>query len=269
MSATRLNAPVLLLCLAAGLAATAPARAGRSCEPRPGDATKVVKALDLAYKARQALDASGAQVALIARAGQDLSKYHLTYSHIGLAWRDHPSGRWLVVHELNGCGSAESALYNEGLGNFFLDDVYEYKSVILVPHWDVQEALAVQLASKAPRRLHGAHYNMLAYPYSTKYQNSNQWVLETYAAANAPPGRINTRAEAQAWLKWANYQPITLQIPASTRLGARMFRANIAFDDQPFDRRMSNQIDTVTVDSIVRFIKQRDPDMKEIALAVD
>ncbi len=264
MRAARLIRPALLLCLA--LAAAAPARAGRSCEPQPGDANKVVKALDLALKARQALDASGAQVALIARAGQDLSKYNLTYSHMALAWRDHPAGRWLVVHELNGCGTAVSTLYNEGLGNFFLDDIFEYKSVIIVPHWEVQEALAGVLASTAPRRLHEAHYNMLAFPYSTKYQNSNQWVLETYAAAAAPPGRVNTRAEAQAWLKMAGYRPITLHIPPSTRLGARMFRANIAFDDQPFDRRMAGQIDTVTVDSMVRFIKQRDPEMREIAL---
>jgi hypothetical protein len=41
MSGARLNPAALPLCLAAGLAATAPARAGRSCEPRPGDATKV------------------------------------------------------------------------------------------------------------------------------------------------------------------------------------------------------------------------------------
>ncbi|WP_308925226.1 DUF2145 domain-containing protein [Janthinobacterium sp. J1-1] len=95
------------------------AHAGRSCEEKPTDANTLVKSMALAQKTWQALDASGAQVALVARAGQDLSKYQLRYSHMALAWRDHPQGRWLVVHELNECGTAQSSLYNEGLGNFF------------------------------------------------------------------------------------------------------------------------------------------------------
>lgn len=261
--------PLLILALTLALSIAAPAQAGRPCEPVQSDAGKVVRALDLALKTRLALDASGAQVALIARAGQDLSKYHLTYSHMGVAWRDHPDGRWLVVHELNECGTAASTLYNEGLGNFFLDNLFAYKTAIIVPGPALQANLARVLASNTPRRLHGANYNMLAFPYSTRYQNSNQWVLETYAAASAEPGRIETRAAAQAWLKAADYRPITLQIPAATRLGARMFRANIAFDDQPFERRMAGQIDTVTVDSMQRFILARDPGAREITLSVD
>ena len=265
MTTARLAA---LLCLCTGLAVLPPAQAGRSCEPLPGDAGAAVKSLDLAQRAKLALEASGAQVALIGRAGQDLSKYQLTYSHMALAWRDHPEGRWLVVHELNECGTASSTLYNEGLGNFFID-VHQYKTVILIPGAATQAALARVLASNTPRRLHADRYNMLAFPYSTKYQNSNQWVLETYAAASAPTGQIETRAEAQAWLKTADYRPITLNIPAATRLGGRMFRANIAFDDQPFDRRMAGQIDTVTVDSMLRFVKQRDPEAKEIMLSLE
>ena len=50
-----------------------------------------------------------------------------------------------------------------------------------------------------------------------------------------------------------------MQIRALTRLGARMFRANVAFDDHPFDRRMAGQIDTVTTDAIVNFVRGHDP----------
>ncbi|MES2740487.1 MAG: DUF2145 domain-containing protein [Pseudomonadota bacterium] len=260
-----------LLALALGLAALAPtaALAGRSCEEKPIDATVVIKAMNLAHQTRQALDESGAEVAMIARVGQDLSKYKLRYSHMALVWRDHPKGRWTVVHELNECGTAASALYNEGLGNFFMDDMYAYETQIVLPGPAIQAGLARLLASNTPRRLHGAHYNMLAYAYSSKYQNSNQWVLEAYAAASAPAGKVETRDEAQSWLKQANYQPITIKVPTMTRLGGRMFRANIAFDDHPFDRRMAGQIDTVTVDSMVRFIKQRDAETREIVLALD
>jgi hypothetical protein len=51
-----------------------------------------------------------------------------------------------------------------------------------------------------------------------------------------------------------------------TRLGARMTRANIAFDDQPFDRRMAGHIDTVTVESVVRFVHQVDRGAHDIDL---
>jgi hypothetical protein len=249
---------LLILLLASGLA-----HAGTPCEGKRLDAASFVKAMKLAERSRAALDKSGAQVALVARVGQDLSKYGLRYSHMGYAWRDHPQGRWLVVHELNQCGSAKSALFDEGLGNFFLDDMFAYESRIVVPGPATQARIAAMLASTAPLRLHDARYNMLAFPFSTSYQNSNQWLLETYAASISELP-IDGRTQAQAWLKLANYQPITLDIPAMTRLGARMFRANVAFDDQPFERRMAGRIDTVTVDSVVRFVHQRDREAWEI-----
>jgi hypothetical protein len=254
--------------IALGLAAQA-AHAGRTCEEKPADPNVVAKAMALALKSRQALDDSGAQVAMIARVGQDLSKYKLRYSHVALAWRDHPKGRWLVVHELNECNTALSTLYNEGLGDFFMDNMFAYETEILVPNAETQAALARVLSTNTALRMHADSYNMLAYAYSTKYQNSNQWVLETYAAASAPPGKVETRSEAQAWLRQAHYEPITLKIPTITRLGGRMFRANVAFDDHPLDRRVAGQIDTVTVDSMVRFIKQRDPQAEVLTLSLD
>ena len=42
----------------------------------------------------------------------------------------------------------------------------------------------------------------------------------------------------------------TLHLTALTRLGARMTAANVAFDDHPNDKRFSDRIETVTVDSV-------------------
>jgi hypothetical protein len=261
--------------LLAALCYSHPAQAGRSCEPKTHDLANVTKAMNLAHKSWLVLEQSGAQVAMIARVGQDLSKYGLRYSHMGLIWRDHPDGRWLVVHELNTCGTAESALYDEGLGNFFLDDMFSYETEILIPSPATQARLAQFLASSHALRLHDPHYNMLAYPFSTRYQNSNQWLLESYAVALAggPEGRgqgstgqDNTRQAAQAWLQSNGYTPITVSLPTLTRLGARIFRANVEFDDHPFGRRMAGQIDTVTVDSVLRFVKQREPEAQSVVL---
>jgi hypothetical protein len=258
---------VLKIILLTGLMAAGPGHAGTACEPAPLDAASFQKAMTLAERTYAALDKSGAQVALIARVGQDLSKYGLRYSHMAYAWRDHPKGRWLVVHELNGCGSNQSALFDEGLGNFFLDNMFAYETRILVPGEAAQARIGAMLSSNTPLRLHDARYNMLAFPYALDYQNSNQWLLETYAAAMSDLP-VAGRAQAQAWLKLAGYQPITIDIPAATRLGARMFRANVAFDDQPFGRRMAGKIDTVTVDSVIRFVHQRDDAAWEILVGL-
>jgi len=56
--------------------------AGRSCaEPQPLKTETVVRALNLAVQTVKLLDSSGAQVVVLGRAGQDLTKYGLHYSH--------------------------------------------------------------------------------------------------------------------------------------------------------------------------------------------
>lgn len=257
---------LLLAAAAMVLAAGMPARAGQPCEERPLAPHEVVLSMDLAQRTVQALDASGAQVALVARAGQDLSRYRLRYSHMGIAVRDHPKGRWTVVHALNDCGSARSGLYDEGMGNFFLTDLYRHEAQLVIPGAEAQARLAKLFATRTPVRLHEPNYNMLSYVYSTRYQNSNQWVLETLAAAAAPEGQVETRPEAQNWLRAIGFQPPTVEVPAAVRLGARMFRANVAFDDHPFDRRMAGQIDTVTTDAVLRMVRMVDPQARTMTM---
>jgi hypothetical protein len=241
------------------------ARAGRVCEAKKTSATNFIAGMNLAEKTRTTLDASKAQVALIARVGQDLSKHGLRYSHLAYVWRDHPAGRWIVVHELNQCGTARSALFAQGLANFFLDDLYAYEAQLIIPTPQSQARIAAMLASNTPLQLHHARYNMLAYPFSTDYQNSNQWVLETYAATSSGLGLTN-REQMQAWLRMAGYRPMTIHVAAGQRLGARLFSANISFDDHPFGRRAAGQIDTVTVESVTRFVRAREPEAREMVV---
>lgn len=247
-----------LALVAGAVLASGAARAGQHCEHKPLALGDVERSLDLAQRSVQALDASGAQVAIIARAGQDLSRYGLRYSHVGLAWRDHPAGRWVVVHLLNDCGTAHSALYNDGLGRFFLTDLYQYKAQLILPSPALQARLAQVLATRTPLRLHEPRYSMLAYTWATRYQNSNQWVLETLAAAGAAPGQVESRTEAQRWLGQAGYQADPVHIGPVSRLGARMFRANVAFDDHPGVPRLKGHIATVTVDGIEQFVRRQD-----------
>jgi hypothetical protein len=254
------------LLLALALAAHGGACAGTACSDAPPTPDSIRKGLQLALQTFQALDASGQKLALIGRVGSDLSKHKLRYSHMAAVWRDHPKGRWSVVHMLNQCGTANSALYEEGLGNFFNDDPFAYEAILVFPGAAGQEQLIRALGTALPDSLYHPGYNMVAYPWSTRYQNSNQWLLEVLAGAWAPPGAVFNRQQAQAWLKQSGYQPTLLRLGALERLGGRMFKANIAFDDHPNELRFSDQIYTVTVESIVDFVRRRDGDARVVVL---
>ena len=210
--------------------AAAQAQAGRSCEHRPPTAGAVERSMALAEHTAQQLDRSGAQVVLLARAGQDLSEYRLRYSHLGFAYRD--GERWRVVHKLNQCGTANGSVYRQGLGEFFLDDLFEYEAAIVVPNPEVQAKLLPALKDNARlAQLNTPAYSIVAYPWAQRYQQSNQWAIETLAMTQEPGAR--TRERAQAWLQLKDYQPTTLRIGAMKRLGGRLTGANIAFDDHP------------------------------------
>lgn len=244
--------------LMAALLWSGTAHAGRSCEQKPLTAQSIEQGMALAQRTSQALDAeharSGARVVVLARAGQDLSKYQLRYSHLGWAYKTD-AGPWRVLHKLNQCGTATGDLYRQGLGEFFLDDLWRQEAAWAVPAPALQAPLLALLND--PRRavlLHERAYNLVSYPWSQRYQQSNQWAIETLAMA-AEPG-VTTREQAQAWLRFKAYQPTTLRLGAFTRLGARAGTANVAFDDHPNDKRFSDRIETVTVDSVFDWLSR-------------
>jgi hypothetical protein len=240
--------------IAAALAlVTAAAHAGRSCESKPPKADAIQRSMQLAEHTAQTLDQSGAQVVALARIGQNLSEYGVRYSHFGLAYRDN--GKWRVVHKLNQCGTAHAAVYRQGLGEFFLDDLYEYEGAVVIPTPEIQAKLLPVLRDNARlAQLNTPAYSMVAYPCAQTYQQSNQWAIETLAMALEPAAV--SRERAQAWLKLQGYTPTTLHIGPLKRLGGRMTAANIAFDDHPNEKRFTDRIDTVTVDSVFAWLNR-------------
>lgn len=77
--------------LAVSLLLAPVAHAGRSCEAKQPSVLTITQGLALAERTQAALDASGASVVVLARAGQDLGKYGLRYSHLGFAYKQ-PGG---------------------------------------------------------------------------------------------------------------------------------------------------------------------------------
>ena len=244
----------ILACAALVLAAQQ-AAAGTPCEGRAPSPELTRMSMQIADATRTALEGVDDDVVLIARAGQDLSRYRLTYSHIAFAVREHPAGAWSVVHKLNSCGTATSSLYDEGLLNFFSDSPYRYQAGIWRLAPQAQARLKKALLGKKARDYHEPQYSLVAYPFSTRYQNSNGWALEMLAFALAPEDEANTRVTAQEWLKANGFQPTELDLGTMTRLGARISKANVSFDDHPSELRWKGRIQTVTVDSIVTWLR--------------
>lgn len=256
MNIPKIFAPLFLAAVFLGAAPAA--HAGRSCEARKTTPQTVERGMTLAEKTLASLNASGEKVVVLARAGQDLGKYGIRYSHLGLAYQ-LPDGQggmtWRVVHKLNTCGTSESAVYRQGLGEFFLDDLWRYEAAWVAPTPEVQARLLVLLQD--PGRLTAMHhkpYSIVNYAWGRKYQQSNQWAIETMGAAMEPG--VTTREKAQAWLQFKGYEPTSLKLGPLTRLGGRVTAANVAFDDHPNDKRFSDRIETVTVDSVFDWLQR-------------
>lgn len=237
---------------------SATAHAGRNCDEKPPTVQAVMRGMELAERTRDVLDASGQDLVLLARVGQDLRKYGVHYSHLGFAYRE-PDGNgghvWRVLHKLNECGSDHAAIHRQGLGQFFLSDPFRYEAAFAAPSeaWQ-QKLLPLMRDDRRALQMHRRPYSMVAYAWSNRYQQSNQWVIETMAAAMLPAGA--NRMKAQAWLMAQDYEPATLRLDALTRLGGRISSANIAFDDHPNEKRYADRIETVTADSVFRWLER-------------
>jgi len=249
--------PLLRALLVVALCNAGAAHAGQACEEKAADPQSVASGMALAVSTAKALDASGATVVLLARAGQDLGKYGLTYSHLGFAYRETVGGKpaWRILHKLNHCGTAFSALYRQGLGEFFLDKPFRYEAAFVVLSPDLQTRLLPLLKDNARiGMLNEPRYSMVAYAWGQTYQQSNQWAVETMSVAAEPA--IASRKQAQAWMQLKGYEPTTLKLGPLTRLGARATAANMTFDDHPGDKRFSDRIETVTVDSVFAWVQR-------------
>lgn len=251
---------LLLICCISFISSFA--LAGQNCNE--SDLMKnelVIKATNASQKlidAANYLSPNGDKVFLIGRIGQDLSNYNQKYSHGAFLVKKDNS--WQVFHELNICSSNQSKLYNEGVLNFFLDDLYKYDSIIIGFPEKLNKNLQSILSNKdILKSAHNSNYNLVAYPFDDKYQNSNGWLLEVLARAIAKEYNIeiSNHQDFIYFIKKINYEPDVLEINMFKRLGGRMFKANVAFDDQPFNERMSGHIHTYTFDGLFKFLKNK------------
>ncbi|KGP62891.1 hypothetical protein EP47_07765 [Legionella norrlandica] len=234
------------------------AQAGTTCTQNQFKPELFINASRSALAIQKDLNRSAATVALIARVGSNLQKYGLHYSHIGFAVKNYPGrpGQWTVLHLLNECGTTNSSLYAQGLMNFFMDNLYSMDYQIMIPDTATQNKVKTMLMPDTVKQMHNSHYNMIAYPFSAKYQNSNQWILEVIAIS-LNPNTPHSHTAAQHYLLKTGYRPSLIHINPMEKIGASMFNKHIAFDDHPFAEQKSHNFSTVTVISIENYLKKR------------
>jgi hypothetical protein len=245
----RLRAGVFALLLAAG-----GVQAGTACTATSPGPAQVAEAAETARRVFDRLEAMDAPVVLVSRAGTDLSGYGLHYSHVGFALRDHPNGRWTVVHLLNRCGSDRSGVFAQGLVNYFLDDLVNQDARITALEPALAGRLAAQLLGDAPLRLHEPRYNVIAPHDGLRSQNSTAWVIEQLSAARAPAGAPMDRRQAKARQRADGFQPDHLRIAYSKRVLGGLFSANADFGEHSLGTRLSGDYPVVTVRSILRHL---------------
>lgn len=230
--------------------------AGQNCRQQNISPQTFIKASQTAIRIQSELNHLNPRVAIIARAGTDLSKYGMRYSHVAFVVKEYQGrpNQWTVLHLLNQCGTEQSSIYSQGLMNFFLDNLYKMDYQIMIPNQALQKKLFENLHGRNIKRLHQKHYSMLASPYSQRYQNSNQWVLEMLAdSLNPNPG--HSRYTAQKYLRKTGYRPAVIRVDAIERLGVNLFKSNIKFDDHSRQEQQYNKYYTVSVESIYRYLK--------------
>jgi len=276
MVAWRALARAALVAAALGLE---PARAGsmlpRTCEAEVSpDPMRVALALRVAAAVQGELARHGAPVAIVARAGLDLSLFGQRYSHAGLSLRDHPQGAWTVRQLYFACEEGRPRIFDQGLAAFVLgnDPRVRARLVAILPGPSGAGALAgAALDDRLARALLGASYSANAYAFSDLHQNCNQWVAELLALAwGAASGEApRPRAQAQAWLREQGFEPTVVQVGWPPLRLLRPWVPWVREDDHPEADLQAWRYRVVMPESLERFTRRLQPQAQRLEFCLD
>lgn len=224
----------------------------RACDP-PDNLTAAQKDKIFSFGAviKAELEKSGQRLALISRAGLDLARFGVRYSHAGFSLKHSPDTPWAVRQLYYACDEKQPLIFDQGMLGFLLgmnEPGLGYISVVLLPEDAAAELEQAALDKEQALQLLGATYSANAYPFSLQYQNCNQWVVEVLAAARGrlmggtgqgtgqDTGQGDTpklRARAQTWLKDQGYKPSVMNVGWRPLMWATAFVPWLNNDDHP------------------------------------
>ena len=272
-----LAAAALLALSLCGAGVHAASTLPRTCEVEEApDAMRVALALRVAQAVRSELDRQQAPVAIVARAGLDLSLFGLRYSHAGLSLRAHPDGPWTVRQLYFACDEGRPRIFDQGLAAFLLGNDARTRAQLVAifpgPLDESGAALARAATDSAlARQMLGASYSANAYAFADLRQNCNQWVAEMLAAAwgALPAERADLRAQAQAWLRDSGLQPTVFHVAWPPLRLLRGWIPWVHEDDHPDEDLRAWRYRVVMPESIERFVRRVQPQARRLEFCLD
>jgi hypothetical protein len=218
---------------------------------------------------KEELERSGGQVALVARAGTDLSRFGIRYSHAGIALRASPNGAWSVRQLYYACDESRPRVFDQGMAGFVVGaDAARLGHVSLVMLSGPQAATLEAAALDKPLALTllSGDYSANAYAWGTRYQNCNQWVMEMLAGAW---GNRRSRDEAQQWLREQDYEPEAVRIPGQALMFAGQFIPLVHLSDHPRDDIYALTMRVSMPSSIEAFAHREVPQAQRVEMCYD
>lgn len=214
------------------------------------------------------LQASDPAAALIARSGLDLDYFGQRYSHAGISLQASSSGPWSVRQLYYACDEARPKVFDQGLTGFVLgvnDPDQSYVSLLLLPKTQAQMLAQVALNNQRALALLGNHYSANAYAFGLRYQNCNQWVMETLAVAwgGLLPAE-DLRQRSQAWLKQQAYEPTRFELKAWPVMWLSHLIPWVHHDDHPSTELAERVFNVSMPASMEAFVRQQVPDVVRV-----
>ena len=237
------------------------------------------RVLRFAGVVREELERSGGKVALISRAGVDLSRFGLLYSHAGVALRgdplrDDPGGAWAVRQLYYACDDARPHLFDQGISGFALGadaPSSGHVSLLFLPKEDGAQLERAARDKQLALSLLAGKYSANAYAYGTDYQNCNQWVAELLAGAwggvTGKDGQV--REHAQYWLRAQGYVAGPVRVPGHLLMFAGQFVPLVHVNDHPVDDLHALALQVSVPASIEAFVRQRAPQTRRVEICHD
>lgn len=232
------------------------------------------RVLQFAGIVRRELERSpGSEVAVIARSGLDLRRFRLRYSHGGILLQSGTAVPWSVRQLYYDCAQGHPRLYDQGLAGYLLaaeaPDL-AFVSVVLVPPRKAEALRRTALDTALAARLLAANYSANAYPFSTRYQNCNQWTAELLASAwgDLPDGP-RLRERAQEWLAAQGYDPLPVHVGSHLVKLVASLMPLIHVDDHPLDEQPGLAFRFSLPRDIETFVQAQAPEATRIEFCHD
>ncbi len=267
---SKFAAAALLLAASAAAQAGLPAFCQQTIDIGAAEQDRVLR---FAGAVKAELERAETGVALIARAGLDLSRFGQLYSHAGIALRDNPGGAWAVRQLYYACDESRPRLFDQGVAGFALGAEAPARGHISLVFPSIEDSAALEAAALDKRlalSLLGGEYSANAYAYGTRYQNCNGWVAELLASAW---GRLDqggsagqAREDAQAWLRTQGYTAGPVRIPSHWMMFAGQFVPLVHMNDHPTDDLHALALHVSVPASIEAFVHRRAPSARRVEL---